>query len=210
MQETEAKFYVQDLKRIRSSLEELGAHLIHERVLESNIRFDLPGQRLRAQGRVLRLRHDTETKLTYKGASEMEQGILSREEIEFVVEDFEKARRFLEALGYQKLVYYEKYRITYEIQSSDVSPDLGGLLHVMLDEMPYGSFVEIEGETIESIHAVATKLHLNWDTAIATSYHVLFERLCQALDLRFQDISFANFTGVKVTADELGVRAADG
>jgi adenylate cyclase class IV len=64
-QETEAKFYVRDLSRIKSRLEALGARRIQERVLETNIRFDLPGARLRAEGRVLRLRHDTSTKFTY-------------------------------------------------------------------------------------------------------------------------------------------------
>src|SRR5690606_37622506 len=112
-QETEAKFYVRDLKGCERQLESLGARRVQERVLEQNIRFDLPGARLRAEGRVLRLRRDTQARITYKGASTNEKGVLRREEIEFVVEDFEKARRLLEALGYEKLVYYEKYRTTY-------------------------------------------------------------------------------------------------
>jgi adenylate cyclase class 2 len=199
MQETEAKFYVQDLNRIKSLLEKLGAQFIQERVLETNIRFDLPGAKLRAEGRVLRLRHDTDARLTYKSASIQEQGVLSREEIEFVVEDFEKARRFLEALGYQKLVYYEKYRTTYELNKT----------HIMLDELPYGDFIEIEGETVEAIRDVGNHLHLNWETAIGTSYSALFERARQALKLSFQDLSFANFEGIKVEANDLGVHAAD-
>ena len=135
MQETEAKFYVQDLSRIKTQLEQVNAHLIQVRVLETNIRFDLPGARLSAEGRVVRLRRDTQVRLTYKSAGNNDHGVLSREEIEFVVEDFEKAQRFLEALGYQKLFYYEKYRTTYELSET----------LVMLDELPYGTFVEIEG-----------------------------------------------------------------
>ena len=69
MQETEAKFYVRDLNRIKSELERWDAQLVQERVLETNIRFDLPGAKLRAEGRVLRLRRDTDIRLTYKGAS---------------------------------------------------------------------------------------------------------------------------------------------
>jgi adenylate cyclase, class 2 len=198
-QETEAKFYVQDLNKIKTHLEKLSARLIQERVLETNIRFDLPDASLRAEGRVLRLRRDTDVRLTYKSASDNDQGVLSREEIEFVVEDFEKAKRFLEALGYQKLVYYEKYRMTYDLNET----------LVMLDELPYGNFVEIEGKTIESIRTVADQLNLNWDTAIGTSYHALFERARRALHLSFQDISFANFTGIKIEAVDLGVKAAD-
>lgn len=199
MQETEAKFYIQDLSRVKSQLEKLDAQLVQERVLEKNIRFDLPGAGLRAQGRVLRLRHDTEARLTYKSASLREQGVLSREEIEFVVEDFEKAKRFLEALGYEKLVYYEKYRTTYELNKT----------HIMLDELPYGNFVEIEGETIEAIRLVTELLNLNWAAAIGMSYNALFDRVRQALKLSFQDLSFAGFENMKVRASDLEVYAAD-
>jgi adenylate cyclase, class 2 len=202
-QETEAKFYVRDLNRIKSRLHELNAHLLQERVLETNIRFDLPGARLRAEGRVLRLRRDTSTKFTYKSASTNEQGVLSREEIEFDVEDFDKAKRFLEALGYQKLVYYEKYRTTYALQPSE------GFVQIMLDELPYGPFVEIEGETVDAIHAVADQLGLHWDAAIGTSYNTLFDRARRTLNLSFQDLSFANFADINLDATHLGVYAAD-
>lgn len=199
-QEIEAKFYVRDLERIRLSLQNLNARLIQSRVLETNIRFDLPDAKLRAEGRVLRLRRDTDARLTYKSAGKNEQGVLIRKEIEFVVGDFEKAKQFLEALGYQKLVYYEKYRTTYQLEET----------LIMLDKLPYGDFVEIEGETIESIRAVANQLNLTWETAIATSYHALFERARQNMNLSFEDLSFANFESVKVKASDLEVQAADG
>jgi len=198
-QEIEAKFYIRDLNMIRSRLEEVGARLVQERVLETNIRFDLPGARLRAEGRVLRLRHDTSTKFTYKSASTNEKGVLSREEIEFVVEDFEKAKRFLEALGYQKLVYYEKYRTTYALRDT----------LIMLDELPYGNFLEIEGRTVDDIQASAAQLRLHWETAIATSYNALFDRVRKAMKVSIQDLSFAEFAEIKVEEIHLGVLAAD-
>ncbi len=197
--ETEVKFYVRNLDRVKSRLEELKARLIQGRILETNIRFDLPGAPLRAQGRVLRLRRDTSVKLTYKSASTNEQGVLSREEIEFDVGDFEKAKRFLEALGYQKLVYYEKYRTTYELNDS----------FVMLDELPYGNFVEIEAGTVDVIRTVAHKLHLKWETAIGTSYNALLDRARKHLSVAFEDLSFAEFRGIPVEAAHLEVRAAD-
>jgi adenylate cyclase, class 2 len=198
--EIEAKFYVQDLSRIRTRLEELGLQPVQERVLETNIRFDLPEARLRAEGRVLRLRRDTDVRLTYKSASANREGVLSREEIEFTVEDFEKARRFLEALGYQKMFYYEKYRTTYDLDGT----------FIMLDELPYGNFIEIEGQSHEAIRAVAQRLSLKWDTAIATSYHALFERVRISLNEGLADLSFADFAGMQVDAKALGVQAADG
>jgi adenylate cyclase class 2 len=198
-QETEAKFYVLNLTEIEVHLHDLGARLIQSRALESNIRFDLPDGRLRYDRRVLRLRHDTEARLTYKGASTSGQGVLSRTEIEFIVEDFEKAKGFLEALGYQPIFYYEKYRTTYELDET----------FIMLDELPCGNFVEIEGETIESIRQASDALKLKWDTAIGASYHALFKRACKSLNLLFQDLSFENFSGIRLTPEDLGVRAAD-
>ena len=202
-QEIEAKFYVRDLDGIITRLHELEARLIQRRILETNLRFDLPDGSLRSEGRVLRLRRDTEARFTYKGPSTNEQGVLSRTEIEFTVGNFENAKEFMEALGYQKLLYYDKYRTTYELQTSE------GSVHVMLDELPYGNFVEIEGESSKMIRAIADQLNLNWDTAIGTSYTALFERARKALRFVFRDLSFENFTGMEVNASHLGVRAAD-
>lgn len=200
MQEIEAKFHVLDLKKIEVCLQDLGAHLIQPRIFETNIRFDLPDGGLRSEGRVLRLRRDTQARLTYKSGSMNEQGALNRTEIEFVVEDFGKAKQFLEALGYQKLFYYEKYRATYEFADC----------HIMLDELPYGDFVEIEGEGVDSIRAVADRLGLRWDRAVPTSYHVLFDRLCAIHpDLDPKELSFAALKGLNISVEELSILAGD-
>jgi len=210
-QEIEAKFYVRDLKKITTRLHELKEQLIQPRVLETNIRFDLPDASLSSDRRVLRLRRDSEARLTYKDPSQNEQGVLSRTEIEFTVSDFEKAKQFLEALGYQPIFYYEKYRTTYVIQPSEGSKPSGGSLHIMLDELPYGNFVEIEGDSLESIREVASQLSLKWDTAIATSYHALFKRLCAThSDLDPTHLTFAALNGLNISAEELSVHAADG
>ena len=213
MQETEAKFFVLDLDGLRMRLQSLEAHLIQPRVLETNIRFDLPDGGLRSKGQVLRLRQDTEAKLTYKSGSTVQQGVLSRKEIEFVVEDFENAKLFLEELGYQKLFYYEKYRTTFElksIQPSEGSEPSEDFTHIMLDELPYGNFLEIEGESVEVIQAIANKLNLKWDTAIATSYHVLFERLCvKHPELDPKELSFSALRGSSISVQELSIRPGD-
>lgn len=199
MKEIEAKFYVRDLKKIETCLQDLEARLIQPRVLETNLRFDLPGGGLRSEGRVLRLRQDTEARLTYKGAGKSEKGIVNRTEIEFVVDDFEKAKLFLEVLGYQKLLQYDKYRTTYEFEDC----------HIMLDELPYGNFVEIEGENTTAIHSAANKLGLNMQTAISESYSSLFEKVRRTLGLTFTDLTFANFAGIQVSPEHLQVQSAD-
>jgi len=212
MQEIEAKFYVRDLEKVRTRLQELEALLIQPRVLEMNIRFDLPTGGLGSEGRVLRLRRDSESRLTYKGGSMNEGGVLSRTEIEFTVDDFDKAKAFLEALGYQSVFYYEKYRTTYELkQTSEFFKELGGLVHVMLDELPYGNFVEIEGETPQAIRAVADLLNLKLENATPTSYHMLHVGLCEKHPkLDPKTLSFAALNGLNISVEELSVHAGDG
>ena len=105
---------------------------------------------------------------------------------------------------------YEKYRTTYELhEPSEALRDYGLLVHVMLDELPYGNFVEIEGGDSKMIRAVSDQLNLNWDAAIGTSYTALFERARKTLRFVFRDLSFENFAGIEVNASHLGVRAAD-
>ena len=213
MQEIEAKFYVWDLKKIESRLQDLEARLIQPRVLEINIRFDLPDGGLRSEGRVLRLRQDMEARLTYKGAGKSEQGIVNRTEIEFVVGDFEQAKLFLEALGYQKLLQYDKYRTTYILDSGSLLPGTRASgshnCHIMLDELPYGNFVEIEGENSAAIHSAAHRLGLDMQAAISESYSSLFEKVRRALGLTFADLTFANFVGLQVAPEHLQVQSAD-
>ena len=194
-QELEVKFYLSDLSALRGNLEAAGAQLFKPRVHEINLRFDTPSGDLARGYRVLRLRQDSEARLTYKGPGELVDGVRSRQELEFTVSDFETARHFLEALGYEVSVMYEKYRATYTLE---------GVL-VTLDEMPYGNFAEIEGPDGASIRKTAEALGLDWERRILDSYIMLFDRLRERLGLPFRDLSFTNFKELTVTGEMLGI-----
>lgn len=199
-QETEVKFYVQNLQRIQMRLLELKAHLIQPRVHEINLRFDNLNGDLRREFNVLRLRKDTEAKFTFKGPSkERENGVSSRREIEFTVGDFDKAQQFLEALGFIPVVFYEKFRTTYDLND----------IHIMLDELPYGKFVEIEGENIETLQEVANLLNLNWKAMVKAGYHALFDRVADKFKLDSSQLRFKALDSIHITADDLGVTSAD-
>lgn len=199
-QETEAKFYVSNLNKIELRLLELKAQLIQPRVHEINLRFDDPAGNLRRDFKVLRLRKDTEAKFTYKGPSEeRDSGVMSRKEIEFTVSDFESAKQFLELLGYIPVIFYEKFRTTYEIKNA----------HIMLDELPYGTFVEIEGEDIQIIEEIANLLGLNWEEMVKAGYHALFDRVAAKFKLKSGDLSFKALESTHITADDLNIRPAD-
>ena len=197
--ELEVKFYLSRRKKLEERLIALGGQLKEPRVHEINLRFDTPDLSLLNTGRLLRLRLDSRARLTYKGLGSIEGGARLRQELEFTVSNFDTARAFFEALGYEVYMMYEKYRATYKL----------GNLEVVLDEMPYGDFVEIEGPDGKSIQTAAQRLDLNWDARILDSYTVLFECVRTQLGFDFRDLSFENFKGLTVTSEVLGVLIAD-
>lgn len=189
MQEVELKLYVPDLDAVRQRLESLGARLKAPRVYERNTRYENGAQSLSPAGIVLRLRQDTRTRLTYKDGGEMagDSGIHSRFEAEVEVSDFDTMDTILRKLGYQPYWIYEKYRTTYVLDG----------VEVVLDEMPYGNFVELEGDE-GAIQQVRARLGLEAARAYGAGYALLFERARRSLGLAFNDLTFANFEGVDV------------
>lgn len=198
-QEVEIKFYVKDLAGVESRLKEMGAQLVNPRTHEINLHFDTAGSDLAKNSQVLRLRQDKAARLTYKGPTEIKDGVRIRKEIEFTVGDFRAAREFLHALGYLVSMIYEKFRTVYEYEG----------VSIVLDELPYGMFVEIEGPDSGSIRLVNQHLKLNWDAGVPASYVALFHRLRAKAKLEFRDLVFENFEGIQVTAADLDVIPAD-
>ncbi len=198
-QEREVKLYVTDLAKCESAIQSLGAECTRERVHEVNLRFDTPDRRLSSVAQVLRLRKDRRNRVTYKGPGNVDEGVRSRQEIEFTVDDFDQARLFFEALGYEVMMIYEKYRTTYEFEGAEI----------VLDEMPYGNFLEIEANDAAQIESITKQLGLDWEARIFASYTTLFDVVRTTRDLGFTDLTFENFAGLQITALDLGVALAD-
>jgi adenylate cyclase class 2 len=177
--EIEAKFIVPHFDEIRQRVLGLDGQLIIPRHQELSIRYDTHDNRLRSNHEVLRVRRGNRVALAYKKSKSAEERI----EYEFEINDFEIACKFLEALGYKVILLYEKYR---EIYTLDLST-------VMLDELPFGFFVEVEGPSLEIVKQVAAVLGLDWEYRIKKSYLELFEILQRRLDLPFANADFASF-----------------
>ncbi len=197
-QELEVKFYLSRQEEMKQKLAITGK-LEAPRVHEVNLRLDTPRRDLAGNGSILRLRKDRSARVTYKGSGRIEGGATLRQELEVTVSDFDTAQHLLEALGFQVVLMYEKYRTTYRV----------GEVEVDLDELPMGDFIELEGPNAESIQRTAGQLGLDWERRILDSYTVLFEHARQNLGLAFRDLSFADFHEVRVTAEALGVLAGD-
>ena len=191
--EIEAKFWVPELETFRARVLSAGGRVVAPRLLEHNERFDTPDGRLRQSGEVLRLRRDRRQTLAYKRALASPE---IRSETELEVDDLDAARNLLLGLGFLPMFIYEKYR---EVLALDDS-------QVMLDELPFGTFVEIEGPSLESIGRVAARLSLDWNQRIARSYLSIFEALRQRLGLSAPNATFAELQPAPhVTARDLGL-----
>jgi adenylate cyclase class 2 len=187
--EIEVKFFLTDFSRIRRKLAASDARC-HGAVLERNIRFETETDVLIRQGALLRLREDGRCRLTFKSAthdpgSAARDGFKVFREIEIQVDDAEKTIRLLAALGFHPRQIYEKERETWK---------LGGT-EICLDRMPFGHFVEIEGNKPD-IRRISSQLEMPWKERMVTNYLAIFAHLRRAFDLPFADVTFDNFSKV--------------
>lgn len=200
--ETEVKFLVREHDPVRQRLLAAGGRPVHARAHEVNWRFDDAGGSLARAGAVLRLRQDERARLTLKRrpADGVRTEAKRLEELEVEVGDFESTRAILEGLGFRVVLMYEKYRETFAL----------GPAEVVLDELPYGRFVEIEAPDAPALQNAARALDLRWDRRYVGSYADLFDRVRTRLGLDVRDLSFADFEGLTISPAELGVEPAEG
>ncbi|MCA9934207.1 MAG: class IV adenylate cyclase [Ardenticatenaceae bacterium] len=192
--EVEVKFVVAGVAVVRERLVAVGAVLLKERVFERNVSLDTAVSTLYHHDELLRLRQDTAVTLTYKGRSlEAEQGSEAkvREELEVTVSDWDTAVAIFRRLGFTPQVVYEKYRETWQL----------GEVIVTLDELPFGDFVELEGDE-DAIKETAVALNLPWEKRVVSNYLALMTAVKTHHQLSFDDLTFENFAG-------LGISVAD-
>ncbi len=185
--ETEVKLYTPDHAPLRARLHALGAVLVKPRTLERNARYDDRNNQLMYEGVVLRLRQDDNVRLTYKDGGSSINGIVTRQEFEVTVSDFDTMHHILEHLGYTVFMTYEKYRTTYMLEGAEV----------VLDELPYGNFTEIEGD-IPTIERVMDLLGLADAPRMPQSYARIFRTVKENMGLTFDNLTFANFENIDV------------
>ncbi len=190
--EREVKFFIDDPQRISAQLKHVGALIEKKRVHEYNLRFDTPNQTLKFNHQVLRLRKDSGIRLTFKGASDSTAEVADREELEVTVGDFATTRSILERLGFQAFMVYEKYRTTFAHKGCEI----------VLDQLPFGHFIEIEGASSAEIKETACDLGLDWEKRITASYLELFLNLKRNKNLNISSIEFAQFEGMEFTESD--------
>lgn len=161
--ETEIKFRIASLPALTRKLKAAGFRRITPRTQEMNTLYDLPGQKLRQTGELLRLRKYGERWILTHKAKGKTGRHKTRVETETGVEDGKKMDAILHALGFRPSFRYEKYRAEW----SD------GRGHVVVDETPLGTFGEIEGAS-RWIDQTARRLGISPDAYITLTYAGLF------------------------------------
>ena len=168
--EIEAKLKVDSLQKTVEKLDGLGAEFLEEQ-LQTDYYFDDANTSLIKTDRCLRLRRLLVGKserffLTYKGARE-KNDFKKRQEIEIEIKDADATEKILSALGYKKVLVFEKKRCIWQLNDCVIA----------LDELPLlGNFVEIEGPNDRKIAEVQKDLGLSDLLHIPESYATLMEK----------------------------------
>lgn len=163
--EIEKKYRLsQGHERVLRRLSEVGAVEQGAVVFEENIIYHGPG--LDPRRRVLRLRRvGARSVFTFKERRPTDSPIKHQREDETDVSDADALAAILDALGYAPALVYEKRRRTWKMEG----------VEVVLDELPFGLFMEIEGEE-EAINRAEQLLDLEEAEAEHASYPELAQR----------------------------------
>jgi adenylate cyclase class 2 len=188
--EQEVKFFLENTDEVRRRISALGARAYQPRMHEANIRFDTADGTLTRSRKVLRLRKAGSVILTYKEpepAASAESPAPARRslETEIVVDNLDKTAHLLQSLGFRPIVRYEKYREVFQWKS----------VLLMVDQLPFGDFLELEGPDLAELRQTADPLGLEWPRALQTSYMGIFLMLKKTYHLAFLEATFETFTG---------------
>ena len=190
--EIEIKFVIADMRALEQRLAKVGFRCVTPPTHEINTLYDLPGQKLRRKGALLRLRKYGETwRLTHK-ARGVAGRYKSRAEQETIVADGEQLDGILRALGYQPAFVYEKFR----------SEWTDGAGHVVLDHTPIGDIGEIEGRP-RWIDRTARALGISPAQYITKSYAELFFNWKRRYKQNALNMTFRECGGRAKTADAI-------
>jgi len=168
-EEIEAKLKVDSLAAVERRLSACGATFRGE-IVQTDAYFDTVARDLTRGDKCLRLRREglgqsERLVLAYKGPKQPDD-YKKRVEVELEIGDGDAAETLLIALGYDKVLAFNKRRRLWRLRDCEVA----------LDELPLlGTFVEIEGPDSRTILQVQEMLDLSRVPHTMDSYASLIE-----------------------------------
>ncbi|MBX3244104.1 MAG: class IV adenylate cyclase [Acidobacteria bacterium] len=165
-----------EVERISAALEEFGAEYIG---LDNEENIIYGGSELARRGAVLRIRQiKDKVLLTFKRSAGDTGGIKQQIEEETEVADAEAMKAIIAELGFSPVLVYEKKRRTWKFRS----------VEVVLDELPFGLYMEIEG-AITAIKEAEILL----DADMLETEPMTYPRLTAKYGVRVGDLIEARF-----------------
>jgi adenylate cyclase, class 2 len=199
--EIELKFPVADPQALQARLPHLGFHLTTPRTYEHNTLYDTPNRVLRARREVLRIRQYgslctvTHKRLPGEQAPVDTTRYKIRIETETIVAEREALAEIFRQLGYGPVFVYEKYRTEW---SQAIGPNSEAAAHLVIDETPIGTYVELEGPT-EWIDRSLAELKIDPATCLTDSYGKLFLDWKQRTGSPAENLTFADVSSPVLT-----------
>ena len=162
--ESERKYMVQDLKALRRRLAETQHATLLGEYFESNQIYDWPERTLWQQQKLLRVRTGKQSVICLKSSPQdaSGQGVKLWQETQTEVGSAAEMAHLLEQLGLRAVLEYEKIRSKWQ----------WGACVLCLDRVPFGRYVEIEGDAA-AIDQCAQHFALDPQSATTASYHEL-------------------------------------
>ncbi|SRR5258708_613896 len=177
--EQEIKIKIENPEELISKLTALKAEKIGQN-FQRTTRMDTPNMDLEKNGTFLRVRTGYKNTVTLKKhLKESSKEVFEREEIETEVKDTNKLADIFANLGFTKRLIMEKYRMDFKYKDLTIS----------IDELPFGFYVELEGEP-EEIFKVAKELDFDIANKIMITYWDLFEEYKKQNNVQGENIIF--------------------
>lgn len=163
-------------EEIAASLVAYGAEYCGE-VFEENTLFS--NRELFETGAVVRIRiTDDRSTIAFKQRQKSESDAKQHLEYESAIGDAESVQLILEKIGLRPILVYEKKRKTYRLRDTEI----------VLDELPFGSYMEIEGR----VTAIAEAEMLLGIEDLQVEYET-YPRLTARLGVKTGDVVEARF-----------------
>lgn len=150
--EIEAKFVGIDKAEVIKKIESIGARKIYDERKMRRVVYDLYSDnswaRIRDEGDKITMSYKCVNRRALDGVNE----------VQVVVDDFEKAREFLKEMGHKEKSYQETLRARYYLDDGEVELDI--------DTWPgLDPCLEIEAPTKKAVKQTAEKLGFDWAKA---------------------------------------------
>ncbi|MGD2245117.1 MAG: class IV adenylate cyclase [Candidatus Aminicenantes bacterium] len=137
MLEIEVKIQIKNPELMSQKILDLGATQHRARFFEENTLYDYPDQTLTKKRQAVRLRTTHQTAfLTFKDHPQKSRTFKIREEFETEVKNALQMKKIMKSLGLVPSFEYKKFRTVFRAKN----------LKICVDELPIGSFIELEGE----------------------------------------------------------------